>query len=617
MVEAFEANPDPLVDPNAFRSALEGGALDACLLYLRQEQQCGRLPVPENSRLGEALLHRGRPAEAVECCRRALPGAGEDPEALPICAWVFSNCACHAEAAQCYRAMLDRQPDWSEGWRHASGALAASGMLDEAVAAALRAVALDPRQAEFACHAGRLLVETGRGGEAAAMAMRSLAAQPGDPRVAADAAETLMRCGQMKEAARALREAAAAGADPGPRLWRLLSAAEMLLGQIDKALAAIERALAAAPQEAEYHLHLGHLLSQLGDTAGAAAAFGRAALLTPESPEPRRAQMGLYLAAGLVREATAVGGEMLHHFPDDRPAAEAVLHLLDRRLETIDGEYVVLGEATERGKRPPRPPPGFGDRLAAQCRVIGALILREARTRFADARLGYGWALIEPILHIALLSATFAMLMHGRPPIGTHFFLFYYTGLIPYHMFVHSSGGMSHAITGNAPLLQLPPVTSLDVIAARGLLEIITDAVVAVILLAGFGALGMAEMPDDLWNSAMALLATAALGCGVGCINAVLTVFVRSWEKAFNHLTRLLYFISGIFYVPSVMPGWVRDTLAWNPLLHSVDWFRAGFFASYRPHWLDRSYLVGIAVLALLGGLAIERLLRPRLSIPL
>jgi capsular polysaccharide transport system permease protein len=40
-------------------------------------------------------------------------------------------------------------------------------------------------------------------------------------------------------------------------------------------------------------------------------------------------------------------------------------------------------------------------------RVIHALIIRETRTRFGDSRLGYGWALIEPVLHIALLWVIF------------------------------------------------------------------------------------------------------------------------------------------------------------------------------------------------------------------
>jgi capsular polysaccharide transport system permease protein len=79
----------------------------------------------------------------------------------------------------------------------------------------------------------------------------------------------------------------------------------------------------------------------------------------------------------------------------------------------------------------------------------------------------------------------------------------------------------------------------------------------------------------------------------------------------------VLYFISGIFYVPAMMPDWARDMLAWNPLLHAIDWFRAGFFASYQPHWLDRSYLVVLAILALLAGFGLQRGLRRRLSAPL
>jgi capsular polysaccharide transport system permease protein len=82
-------------------------------------------------------------------------------------------------------------------------------------------------------------------------------------------------------------------------------------------------------------------------------------------------------------------------------------------------------------------------------------------------------------------------------------------------------------------------------------------------------------------------------------------------------VTRVLYFTSGIFYVPGMMPDWARDILAWNPLLHAIDWFRAGFFASYQPHWLDRSYLVILAILALLCGLGLERGLRRKLCVPL
>ena len=51
-----------------------------------------------------------------------------------------------------------------------------------------------------------------------------------------------------------------------------------------------------------------------------------------------------------------------------------------------------------------------------------------------------------------------------------------------------------------------------------------------------------------------------------------------------------------------------------NPLLHAIDWFRAGFFEVYRPHWLDRSYVAVVAIVSLLVGLALHCLLRRKLS---
>ena len=60
-------------------------------------------------------------------------------------------------------------------------------------------------------------------------------------------------------------------------------------------------------------------------------------------------------------------------------------------------------------------------------------------------------------------------------------------------------------------------------------------------------------MPDDVWEPSIAVLAIAAFGFGVGFANAVVTVFWRWWEKAYAQLTRLLYFVSGIFYLPDAI----------------------------------------------------------------
>jgi ABC-type polysaccharide/polyol phosphate export permease/tetratricopeptide (TPR) repeat protein len=641
--------PRLAIDRSTFSRALEGGALDTCLDYLRRAGIAGPETALLACHLGEKLFHGGRGDEAVECGRLAFAAADNDNDVAHFCAWLFSNSGCHAEAASAYERLIDRRPDWTEGYRHASGALAAIGASERAIDFAIKASDLARENFEFAYHAGCLLLDAERLEEAARyltlaiaieprnphalralsaadcsldrldealdLALRAAALAPHDNGLAIHAAELLLRATRVEDAA-TLLDAATARDPDNPTLWRLRSTAESQRSGIEAALMAIERALNLAPNTAEYHLHRGHLLYQSGDFAAAAEAIGHAAMLDPGSQSVRRAQLDLLLADGQLAEATAMGGELLRAFPQDEASAEAVLRVLNRRLDTIDGDYVVIGDRRRRLARPPRTPPGFARRLKTQVRIIHALIIRETRTRFGDSRLGYGWALIEPVLHIALLSAVFSLLMRGTPPIGSHFFVFYFTGLIPYHVFVHTSTSMMYGVTSNGSLLQLPPVKPFDVILARGILEFATDLVVAALLLAGFAALGIPATPNNLSNTATALIVTALFGFGFGFANAVLQTLFRSWDKLWNNATRLLYFFSGIFYVPGMMPDWARDILAWNPLLHAIDWFRTGFFASYQPHWLDRRYLMIAAVLAMLGGMWLERSLRRRLSEP-
>ena len=146
----------------------------------------------------------------------------------------------------------------------------------------------------------------------------------------------------------------------------------------------------------------------------------------------------MYFDRGRFIEALAIGGELIRTSPDNEEYAQAILQVLHRRLEMLDGDYVVLSERPLRELRPLRPQPTVFAALQTQLRIIYALMMRETRTRLADAKLGYGWALLEPVLHILMLSLVFAVMMRGRPPIGEKFFIFYYTGIIPYHLFVHS-----------------------------------------------------------------------------------------------------------------------------------------------------------------------------------
>ncbi|HJU18599.1 MAG TPA: tetratricopeptide repeat protein [Stellaceae bacterium] len=596
-------------------------------------------------RRAEQLLRDGRTGEALALAHAAFDVQSDDEETVRLCAWLFSNGHDHAAAGAAYERLLALCPQWIAGHRHASGSFAVAGALERAIFHGMRASDRDPASFEFALHAGCLCEQAGRREEAAfylsraaalapedgialrrlsavlwqagerdaavAAAVRAWRCDPADRDNADHAAELLLRSERFDEAVLILNEAIRRHPDDDAAL-RKLSAAEMLRGHIEAALAAVEAALAHAPQTAEYHLHRAGLLHRLGNPAAAAEAYGRAAVLDPPNRAARRAQLAAYCDAGRIAEALALGGALICEAPDSEDYAEALLHVLARRRPAQEDRVL----AGARALRPPRPPRGAAASLATQLRVLHALILRETRTRFGESRLGYGWALLEPILHMLMLALVFAVMMRGRPPIGRHFFIFYYTGLVPYHLFAHTSSTMTFAIASNGSLLQLPLVGSFDVVLARGLLELATDLVVASILLAGFAAIGLDAVPRDLPGACAALFAVWLFACGVGFLNAVIHAFWKGWDKIWVQIIRILYFCSGIFYVPAAMPDRVRHLLVWNPVLQAVDWFRTSFFADYEPHWLDRGYLVTLALWTLLTGMALERLLRRRLLPP-
>jgi ABC-type polysaccharide/polyol phosphate export permease/tetratricopeptide (TPR) repeat protein len=559
---------------------IAAGELAPCRLDLLECELSDNERASLYCRLGEAFFYRGQHEDAIDCAGTALELQPRQEAVADFCAWLFSNCGRHHEAAAAYERLIECRSGWAEGHRHASGSFAAAGDVDRAIHHAARASELDPNSPELAVHAGSLLAGIGLHRDAIIYFSRAAEIEPGNPAVlrclsnsalalggpeaaldlalqahalapseranAYHATELLLRAGRYDEAAE-IMSAALAGADDDATGYRLLSAAEMLRGRPEQALDAIDRALALAAASSEYHLHRGNLLYRLARFEEAADAFDRAAALDPDNPAPKRSQLTVYFDSGRFREALAVGGELIRTAPDNEEFAQAVLQVLNHRFDTLDGDYVVLGERPAPPARAARIAPGFWSSLQTQCRVVHALIIRETRTRFGDSTLGYGWALLEPILHILMLSLVFAVLMHGRPPIGTQFFIFYYTGIIPYHIFIHTSSSMTYAVTANGSLLQLPVVGTFDVILARGLLELVTDILVAVILLAGFGAIGLGALPQDFSGLSAAVATIWLLGCGFGFINAVINAFFKSWDKIWAQLTRILYFCSGIF----------------------------------------------------------------------
>ncbi|MDO9502164.1 ABC transporter permease [Falsiroseomonas sp.] len=400
------------------------------------------------------------------------------------------------------------------------------------------------------------------------------------------------------------------GQESSAMVARALSGTWMLLGREAEALEAARIAAEAAPQAAEPMEHLSGLLLRAGQPGAALLAAGRAIGAEPNAHQGwRLASTGL-LDLGQTAEAIAAANRAarlsaLHapHAEQIRTAHVAELPVARPGDAAVFRPSVPAGWARLPETTAPPPAPPLGRALAARARIIDALLLRESRTMFSHSRLGYTWALVEPLSHVLLLSAVFLFLGHdSRPPIGDAMLTFYMTGVLSFLFFAHMTERAMDLPANSRSLLVVPAVGLFDILAAKSVLSAVTDLVVAAITFLLLIAMGVGRLPDDPAAMVGCYLVLFLLSFGVACVNMVVSSFTSAWDKLWPSILRVQYFTCGVFYHPLDMPEDIRNLILLNPLVHVTEWMRQGYYHGYESPFLDIPYLFQWTIGSLLAG---------------
>lgn len=129
-------------------------------------------------------------------------------------------------------------------------------------------------------------------------------------------------------------------------LMDLLATAHLRANEPQRAVEIFERLVRNNPRMPGLHMRLGELRANLGDTAGAAANFKRAAELAPKAAEPRIAQATVLLRQGKKTEARAVAQALKKELPNSSAGQqlEADLLVADERYGDAIAIYKGLFE---------------------------------------------------------------------------------------------------------------------------------------------------------------------------------------------------------------------------------------------------------------------------------
>lgn len=410
-------------------------------------------------------------------------------------------------------------------------------------------------------------------------------------------AETLLNAGKPAQVVDLLEPVVAAHPQAvEARLW--LARALRALGHHQAALNQATDLVETGGLLADAQLVRGDALADLGDVAGALAAYRAVLVLRP-------------------------GDE--HALSRSNILMEKVSSVAEPSQKSIkDAETLFVREALSRPL-----PPMFAPRWTARdlaparrwhiallthLRVVWAVLLRETRTRFGRRRAGYLWALIEPGIQIALFLLIFIVLRGREGVFGMSTAMFLTTGIIPFMFFQKTYRQVSSAATGNKALLGFPQVKVFDLTMARALLEGATYILVFIVFL---GILAYWEggtvLPVNLLEVLAALILLWAAGIGLGLIVQSIRPVMDSFSSTINAAVRLLYLTSGVIFAAAMLPQHLQVYVLYNPFMHLIEIVRHNFNPALQVDGVSIYYPLACFSIMLLFGLALDRTMREKM----
>ena len=240
-------------------------------------------------------------------------------------------------------------------------------------------------------------------------------------------------------------------------------------------------------------------------------------------------------------------------------------------------------------------------------------IRRDLRNRYLGSFTGGLWALVQPLVQLAVYGFVFVYVFNARVP-GANapgFVPFLALGLWPWTAFSEGLSRATSTIQDNAPLIR-------KVAMPREVL--VFSAVASSFLIHGAGfcaivvALRLFGVPVDLLALPLALGGLAQLfvfALGLAFLLAALQVFVRDLASALPQLLMIWMFASPIFYARDSLPLRYQHWMDWNPITYYTELIRAVLLGTGDVHPGKALAALAVASAAFILGLAVFRRLKP------
>jgi lipopolysaccharide transport system permease protein len=237
------------------------------------------------------------------------------------------------------------------------------------------------------------------------------------------------------------------------------------------------------------------------------------------------------------------------------------------------------------------------------------LTWRDIKVRYKQTLFGAAWAVLQPLLGMAIFTIFFAILVHV-PSDGIPYPLFAYAGLLPWMYFANATSIASTSVVNSASLLSKVYFPRL-LVPLAGVLSGTIDLLVGVVLLLGLTLIFGTPISVRVVFLPVFVVLAALASLAVSVWLAALDVKYRDVRHTLPFLLQTWLFASPVLYPASLIPVAWRPLYSLNPMAGVVEGFRwavLGQSSVMTPYFpISALVIIGLLVSGLFFFRRVER----------
>lgn len=233
--------------------------------------------------------------------------------------------------------------------------------------------------------------------------------------------------------------------------------------------------------------------------------------------------------------------------------------------------------------------------------LLMLLIWRDVSARYRQSIVGYGWAVIKPVLSMVIFTVIFGGFAK-LPSDGAPYAIFSFSALMPWMYFSGALSSVTNSVVGSGSLLTkvyfprlILPLTGVAV----GLAEMAIQGAILGLLMAWYQFTpGWQIVLVPAWVL-MCVITALAFGLWLTALN----VKYRDVGMALPFLMQAWMYLCPIIYPSRVIPDKWRILYGLNPMVGVIEGFRWSILGMAPPDWTMISVSFAAVAAVFVGGL--------------